>query len=119
MSIRLSEKYGVNPSITMCFWCGEDTGVALLGRLKGDKKAPHKCVADYEPCNSCKENRAQGITFISIGQDERPTGAWIVLTEDAVLRMVSPGPLLDQILKTRVAGMVEQEFNSLFEAQHG
>lgn len=36
--IRVSEKYGVNPSITICPICGKETGIALLGRLKGDEK---------------------------------------------------------------------------------
>jgi hypothetical protein len=36
-SIRLSEKHGVNPSLMLCFYCGEASGVALLGRLKGDQ----------------------------------------------------------------------------------
>lgn len=38
--IRVSEKHGVNPSITICPICGKETGIALLGKLKGDKEAP-------------------------------------------------------------------------------
>lgn len=37
-NIRLSEKHGVNPSITICPICGKETDIALLGKLKGDKK---------------------------------------------------------------------------------
>lgn len=37
-NIRLSEKHGVNPSIIVCPICDKETGIALLGKLKGDKK---------------------------------------------------------------------------------
>lgn len=40
--IRVSEKHGVNPSITICPICGKETSIALLGKLKGDKEAPRK-----------------------------------------------------------------------------
>lgn len=33
-SIRLSPKHGVNPALMVCFACGEDSGVALLGLMK-------------------------------------------------------------------------------------
>ena len=33
--ILLSPKYGVNPTMPVCFWCGEDRGeIALLGRIE-------------------------------------------------------------------------------------
>ena len=38
--ILLSPKHGLNPSILPCICCGEDYGIALLGKLKGDKEAP-------------------------------------------------------------------------------
>lgn len=40
--IRVSEKHGVNPSITICPICGKETGIVLLGKLKGDEEAPRK-----------------------------------------------------------------------------
>lgn len=39
-SIKLSPKHGVNPSILHCICCGKDYGIAMLGKLKGDKEAP-------------------------------------------------------------------------------
>lgn len=52
MSIRLSEKHGVNPMLASCFLCGEDTGeIALLGKMKGDAAAPHRGVITKEPWN--------------------------------------------------------------------
>lgn len=49
--IRVSEKHGVNPSITICPICGKETGIALLGKLKGDKEAPMRMLSD--PCDDC------------------------------------------------------------------
>ena len=55
--IRLSDRHGVNPTLCMCFWCGEDTGdLALLGRMKGDVEAPQKAIVNYDPCPDCKTN---------------------------------------------------------------
>ena len=65
-SIKLSEKHGVNPSLTVCFWCGEHTGIALLVRLPGDKEAPKEIIADYEPCDKCKEQWNKGIPIIEV-----------------------------------------------------
>lgn len=42
--IRVSEKHGVNQSITICSICGKETGIALLGKLKGDKKSSYENV---------------------------------------------------------------------------
>ena len=50
-SIKISPKYGVNPSLINCFFCGESKGIALMGKLKNDAEAPKECVMDYEPCD--------------------------------------------------------------------
>lgn len=34
MSVRLSPKHGLNPSLVVCPICGEPISIALLGRLK-------------------------------------------------------------------------------------
>ena len=51
--IRLSEKHGVNPSVMLCFLCGESYGVALLGKHKDehshDAEAPREGVYEMEP----------------------------------------------------------------------
>ena len=81
--IRLHPKYGLNPSVGMCFWCGEDTGEILLygNAVKGE--APMRSVASYAPCQSCASKWEQGFVFleadtkpISEGQPEISPGAW-------------------------------------------
>ena len=65
--IKVSEKYGLNPSICKCFFCGADKGIALLGQI-GDRRkhedieAPRECIMDYEPCDECTNNMKQGVT---------------------------------------------------------
>lgn len=50
--IEVSPKHGVNPSICHCIVCGKEYGLALFGRLKGDKEAPKDI---YEGlCEDCK-----------------------------------------------------------------
>lgn len=64
-SVNLSPNHGVNPTIPICFWCGEPKNeIALLGKLKGDAEAPMYMVFDYEPCDKCKEFIEQGIQLI-------------------------------------------------------
>ena len=69
-SIKLSPQYGVNPTIPICFWCGEERGeIAMLGRLGDgrqgeDIQAPMRMVIDYEPCAACQSKMAEGFTVI-------------------------------------------------------
>ena len=53
-SIRLSEKHGLNPTLGVCFFCGEETGeIGLLGKLKGDREASTSLSVLSMP--SCRE----------------------------------------------------------------
>lgn len=104
-SIRLSKKHGLNPTLGVCFFCGEDTGeLALLGALKGDAEAPKRMILNYTPCDKCKEHMSQGITLIetnytdgerpaiskdSTGVDVYPTGRWCVIKQEAAERIFS------------------------------
>ena len=62
--IKLSPKHGLNPTIPVCFWCGEERNeVALLGHIGDGRKleefeAPMHMVIDYEPCEKCRANMA-------------------------------------------------------------
>jgi hypothetical protein len=80
MSIQLSAEFGLNPSVTKCFYCGEDCGVALFGTgfKKKDEhgylktaEAP-RCVGviDMSPCIKCEDYMHQGIIIISMRDGE-------------------------------------------------
>lgn len=103
-NIRLSKKHGVNPTLGVCFFCGEDSGeIALLGKLKGDVEAPRRMVLNYNPCDKCKEHMSQGVTLIecttsnpnnlpAISKTEvdtpvHPTGRWSVIKKEAAERL--------------------------------
>ena len=99
MSIKISEKHGVNPSTDCCFFCGEPKDIILFGRLKNDAQAPSRVITNYEPCDKCKEKMAQGVTLIEASEtplydnqpalsvkDEKiiyPTNKFVVLAETA------------------------------------
>lgn len=97
-SIKLSPNHGLNPTIPVCFWCGQQKNeVALLGKLKGDAEAPMHVVLDYEPCDSCREVFKKGIHVVGVtevapregmlpiqgkdGVNLYPTGSFFVATE--------------------------------------
>lgn len=104
-SIRLSEKYGVNPTIPICFWCGKEKNeIALMGHIgdgrKGeDIEAPINMILDYEPCEACRRNMNLGVTVMEVSyvpiredlpqiqKDIYPTGRWCVIREEAADRI--------------------------------
>lgn len=60
-SIKLSRKHGLNPTIPICFWCGQEKNeVAILGKIDTpdakDIEAPMHCILDYTPCEKCQKN---------------------------------------------------------------
>ena len=91
--IKLSEKHGLNPSISICFFCRGDKDIILNGRLPGDAEAPKKVLVDYEPCDKCKEQMKLGVTIIEATQEPTdappiqegvwPTGRWCVIRTEA------------------------------------
>lgn len=110
MSIRLSPKHGVNPSVSVCFFCLKDKGLVLPGLLKGDQAAPHRLVWNKEPCETCQGYMKQGIILISIDEDLTDdflnpyrSGGWCVVKEEAVKRMLPKGKEADSVLKGRFA----------------
>lgn len=114
--IEISPKHGVNPTIPVCFWCGnEKNEIALMGRVRerdpqtgkavrgSDVEMPMKAVLDYEPCDCCKEQFSQGVQLIecthrridarpALSKDENgnsvyPTGRTVVLKPEAAQRI--------------------------------
>lgn len=65
MRLYLSKDYGVNPSVRICFWCGEDFGeLALFGasarKVFGTDEAPMNFVGGSEPCPACMKFAQDG-----------------------------------------------------------
>lgn len=127
MGVKLSPKYGVNPTIPVCFWCGEERGeIALLGHIGNGRKhedfeAPMHMVLDYEPCEKCRENMSLGftvmeattapnsVTNVQIQKGVYPTGRYAVITMDAAAR------IFDGVDTSKKKAFVDTEiFNGLF-----
>ncbi len=136
--MRLSKKHGVNPSVGVCFWCGNDNGtVILFGSQPRGEKAPDRSVVNYDPCPTCALQFARGIALIECTEhpndDDRkqppiqkdhqatlyPTGSYLVIREEAATRLLEPGPMLDGVLAKRRAYMEVAAFQMLNPTQTG
>jgi len=95
MSIKVSEKHGVNPSVDHCAICGEAYGVALFGRMKDDQEAP-RSVCTGGLCDRCQKAKDKGaVFFIEVAGEEgleskQRTGRLVGVTEDCVRRVIQP-----------------------------
>lgn len=96
-SIKLSPQHGLNPTIPVCFFCGEDKNeLVLLGKInKEDDQAPKRMIVDFEPCDKCKEKFAKGVLLIEvttypeyigkpIAENAYPTGRYVVVKPEAL-----------------------------------
>ena len=115
--IRVSPKYGLNPTIPVCFWCGQPKNeIALMGRMsrkeekrnawggtsrvvESDIEAPKNMVLDYDFCDECKKNLALGVAVIEVTDTPcspnqppiqkglYPTSRFVVITVEAANRI--------------------------------
>lgn len=101
-SIELSPKYGVNPSVLHCFICGKETGLALLGKLKGDAEAPHNVSNPNEICDDCRKQIDAGNKFfIEVKDNTDPsnperTGRVVCVRGEALPTVKSPINYIDK-----------------------
>jgi len=110
-SITLSPKHGVNPSITHCECCGKEIGIAMFGKLKGDKEAPKDVAMGL--CNDCqKVIDQQGLMIIEVrdgesGNNPYRTGRLVGITKDAKERMFKD-------ITSPICYMEQSMFSSMF-----
>lgn len=101
--IRVSEKHGVNPSITICPICGKETGIALLGKLKGDEEAPRKIIGDL--CDDCISKLGNDKIYILAINDQGYNTKGIIIERSA----------LNISIKGYIILMKENEFDKVFK----
>lgn len=101
--IRVSEKHGVNPSITICPICGKETGIALLGKLKGDKEAPMRMLSD--PCDDCVSKLGNDKIYI-LAINDQGYGTKGIIIERSALNIPVKGYMIL---------MKENEFDKVFK----
>lgn len=108
-TLKLSPKHGLNPTVSVCFWCGEDKNeIALLGHIGGafgeDIEAERRMVLDYEPCPRCKAQMESGFTVVEVTNAPNrvtaipiqigayPTGRFVVVRPEAARRVFGVSP---------------------------
>lgn len=131
--IALHPKYGLNPTMPVCFWCGADKGeIALLGN-KYKEQAPPKMVLDYVPCLNCETAQALGITCIEATSPNNtknppfakegalsrtcPTGRWAVIRREAFEGLPIDDGLKARVLEHGKCFLDPEIYNHLFADQ--
>ena len=145
-SIKLSPKYGVNPTMPICFFCQKEKGeIALLGHIHekdangravrgSDIEAPKYMLLDFEPCDECKAKLDNGVTIISVVPAEQapkgalqirkgvvPTGAYVVVKEEAYKRIFSQiltEDVRDKMLNQKKVLLEQEIFERIFSNTH-
>ena len=82
MSIKLSKKHGVNPTLLICPICKKDVGIGLLGRLKGDAEAPRQMYGEL--CDDCKKEYTV-IIEVDSETNKKPTGKFCFVRKENLL----------------------------------
>jgi len=128
MDIIIDPNHGVNPSLSVCFWCGETESLILFGRLSPRLKqklkmpesatsAPRHIIASSNPCSAC----------IKFAEEDYVTIRCLNLTEEETERhgfIDSSGRInidddLEKIFKNLhpvIWRMKFQAFNKIFNA---
>jgi len=115
MSIKVSKKHGVNPSMSLCIYCGEiKNEIMLLGKLPKDEQAPMSAVFNYDPCDKCKEGMEQGITFFAADENKKPTVKFATIKEESLDNLVPEGEIKDNIRECRKCLMSVEDFDMMF-----
>ena len=97
MSLRLHNKYGVNPTIPTCYFCGKEKNeILLLGAAYKGKPPMHIGVVDKQPCDECKKLMGMGVLLISVrdgesGDNPYRTGHVAVIKEEAAQKIFKEG----------------------------
>jgi len=118
MSIKLSKKHGLNPSMSICFFCGKEKNELVIpGRLKGDAEAPRKAVWSYEPCDECRQYMKEGVMVCVVKDDSDPknpyrTGRLLVIRDEDAKNIFNVDPA-----KTRFFFLEESAVEMVFSSK--
>ena len=101
-SIRLHPEHGLNPTMPVCWFCGEDKGeIALLGSAYKGQAPMHMCI-DRSPCSKCQAMMKTHVLFMEATSPEHRTGRMVWVKEEAVSRVIRPSNMAQDVLKHRV-----------------
>jgi len=126
--IILDDKYGVNPALTTCFYCGGSKDIVLAGKVNrkmyeagycsADGEMNHNIgVIDMEPCQKCAEWMERGVIIVSVKDGDNTdnpyrTGRMVVVSEDFIERGTDE-PLRSDILKRRFTYMEDNVWDMI------
>ena len=120
MGVTLSQKYGVNPSVTRCIACGKDYGVALFGTAWKDPKTGETTEAPryvYQGlCDDCRKVVNQGGLIIievrdgETGKNPYRTGRMTGITKEAKERLFKD-------MQSNICYMEQTAFSQMFNGQ--
>lgn len=89
--VVLDSKYGVNPSVGYCFWCGESSEVILFGHIgstvarslgvRPGAEAPRSVILSSTPCQACEKSAADGYVTIRCVPDATMEVSGVVVDE--------------------------------------
>lgn len=72
-NIRISEKHGLNPSMIKCPVCGNDDGIALLGKINSNDDEAPRFMLNTSPCEKCNQDfetyKTKGFIFFVIDDE--------------------------------------------------
>ena len=98
MSLKLSEKYGLNPTILKCMMCGAETNeIALCGKVtnKDKEEVQMPMHSNVGLCGTCKEFLEEGVGFIADNQDRA------IIKFTAVMQMFAKSKSISEILEMK------------------
>ena len=98
----------------VCFICLEPKSILLDRRLK--ETLEDKMITDMEPCDKCKEHMKTDIIMVRAYKDDNQfSGAYVVVSEEAVRKMFEGFENLDEVLEKRIAILEDKVFDMLFK----
>lgn len=114
----LSQADNFEVGMLHCYFCQEPDTIIMNSRLTRAAadavREAHGKILDMTPCSKCKEWMRQGVILITIDNDKSGknwdkekipnpyrTGGWLVVRDDYLKRVLSPGAALDFALQHR------------------
>lgn len=114
MSVRLHREHGLNPTIPICIFCGEDRNELVLLSAAYKDEAPRHMVMDLKPCDKCEEMLKTHIAFIEVDGDGKPTTRVVSVKEEVVNSIIKGEELLKDMRKKRMCYVPREDFDQMF-----
>jgi hypothetical protein len=111
-SIRLHSKFGVNPTISVCFICGKDKNeIALLGSAYKEEAPMHMCI-DKQPCDECKKMMDMGVLLVSVRNGTDPENPYRT-GNICVVKVEAAQKLFNNLGSSRVAFIEDEAWDKV------